>query len=340
MKGRNAQVSRIYMILNILEGAPHGLSTREIHERLQERGFEVEFRTVYRDLDALRSAGFPLDEKGKTDDNGTRWTLERTTKVSHYLALDASELLSLYFARSMLLPLKDTPFYRDLQSTFDKISEKLAKTSRNYLDELQSEVIFEPGPRWGLGIDPDVVDVLRSACGERQQVEFSYRGVAGGEATTKVVGPQFLYFAKGSLYFVAEDLKSKMLKTYSVPRIEAARLLADLYESDVVQPDAYFAGSFGVFRGDRPVSVRLVFNSTVAPFIKERRWHGSQSHIDRDDGRVEVSFNLGITPDLVQWVLGFGPSVEILEPASLVETVVAQSEALLLQYRGKKGRVG
>jgi predicted DNA-binding transcriptional regulator YafY len=77
----------------------------------------------------------------------------------------------------MLLPLKDTPFYRDLQSTFDKISEKLAKTSRNYLDELQSEVIFEPGPRWGLGIDPDVVDVLRSACGERQQVEFSYAGV-------------------------------------------------------------------------------------------------------------------------------------------------------------------
>ena len=53
-----------------------------------------------------------------------------------------------------------------------------------------------------------------------------------------------------------------------------------------------------------------------------------------------MSFTLGITPDLVQWVLGFGPSVEILEPASLVETVVAQAEGLLLQYKQKKGRVG
>ena len=78
----------------------------------------------------------------------------------------------------------------------------------------------------------------------------------------------------------------------------------------------------------------------MAPFIKERRWHSSQTHIDRDDGRVEVSFTLGVTPHLVQWVHGLWSNVEILEPASLIETVVAQSEALVLQYEKKKGRAG
>ena len=33
--------------------------------------FEVTKRTVYRDLEALKAAGFPLDEKGKDTENGT-----------------------------------------------------------------------------------------------------------------------------------------------------------------------------------------------------------------------------------------------------------------------------
>ena len=157
MKGRNAQVSRIYKILNILEGAPHGLSVSDLCDRLHDRGFEVGKRTVYRDLDALRSAGFPLNEKGKDDVNGTRWTLEKTTKVSHYLVLSARELIALYLAKGMLSPLKETPFFDDLNNTFSKIEEKLTGKGQSFLDEVSNDFHFEPGPKWGLGLNPDEI---------------------------------------------------------------------------------------------------------------------------------------------------------------------------------------
>jgi predicted DNA-binding transcriptional regulator YafY len=81
MQGRNAQVARIYKILVLLEGAPQGLTALELRERLLDRGSDVSKRTVYRDLEALADAGFPLSE-GAENENGeaTRWVLHRSLK--------------------------------------------------------------------------------------------------------------------------------------------------------------------------------------------------------------------------------------------------------------------
>lgn len=93
---RNDQVARIYNILLILEYAPHGITVRGLCERLNERGHEAGVRTVYRDLNALRKAGFPLHEKGTDADNATRWILERKTNVTRAVPLtnDESAILS------------------------------------------------------------------------------------------------------------------------------------------------------------------------------------------------------------------------------------------------------
>ncbi len=78
MHGRNAQVARIYRILSLLEGTPQGLSASEIRQRLAERDFEVSKRTVYRDLEALSDAGFPLFPSEQcSDESATRWVLSR-----------------------------------------------------------------------------------------------------------------------------------------------------------------------------------------------------------------------------------------------------------------------
>jgi len=65
MAGRNSQVARFYKILTLLEGASHGLTVTEILSRLQEWAVEVTERTVYRDLEGLKDAGFPLESKAE-----------------------------------------------------------------------------------------------------------------------------------------------------------------------------------------------------------------------------------------------------------------------------------
>lgn len=82
MKGRNAQVSRIYKLLNLSESSIFGLSATEIKDQLNDRGFEVTLRTIYRDIEALKSAGFAIDEKRLDQKNGHKWILDRSYSFS------------------------------------------------------------------------------------------------------------------------------------------------------------------------------------------------------------------------------------------------------------------
>ncbi len=83
-KGRNSQIARVISLLDIFEGATGGLTVAELHERLSDRGHEIGRRTIYRDLEALSKAGFPVFPEGEEGIN-QRFTLDRKTRIPDYL---------------------------------------------------------------------------------------------------------------------------------------------------------------------------------------------------------------------------------------------------------------
>ena len=243
MPGRNGQVTRIYSILNVLEGAPHGLTVGDIENRLKDLGHEASRRTIYRDLEALNAAGFPLFPHGQSEDtNATRWVLERMTSVNNHLVLSVKELVALFLAKGVLTPLQGTPFYQDLEKVFNKIEEKLGTNARDYLKELGGEMHFEPTPKWGLGLNPDVIETVRACCSERQVLEVTYSSVNSGKRNTRRLGPHFLYFAKASLYLVAEDLDDSKIKVFSCPRMSDAKMLDEPYTKTPINPEGILQG--------------------------------------------------------------------------------------------------
>lgn len=340
MSGRNSQVARIYRIMQLIEGSRFGLTVSDLTEMMRERGYDVQKRTVYRDLEALQAAGFPLESKGSSDDHVSRWTMERDARVGEYLTLGARELLALYLARSVLAPLEHTPFYEDLQSIFKKIDDKLGSAAKSHLDELYHELKFEPGPKWGLGLSPDVIDTVRAGCTERQILQMTYASANSGRQDARRVGPHFLYFAKGSLYLIAEDLNDRVVKTFALSRVKSAQLLDEPYEGEVTDPEAYFSTSFGVYRGGEVVPVTIRFSPTIAPFASERRWHKSQRLVTRSTGEVDISLEVALTPDLVQWVLSFGAGAKVIDPIRLGEMVKEEVLKIELLYRDGKQKVG
>ena len=51
------------------------------------------------------------------------------------------------------------------------------------------------------------------------------------------------------------------------------------------------------------------------------------------DGSVEVLLRCAITPELKQWILGFGPDAEVLEPEDLRRDVRDALEQAARRYR-------
>ena len=71
---RGDQLARDWGIFRAIEASPNGLTVTEITGR-EETGI----RTIYRDLEALQTAGFPL-YTGKVE-RATRWAFIDTFKL-------------------------------------------------------------------------------------------------------------------------------------------------------------------------------------------------------------------------------------------------------------------
>ncbi len=335
---RNDQVTRIYKVLQILETSRDGMAVKEVHEHLSDHT-KVAERTVRRDLDALIEAGFPIEVKERREAGQSEsvrvYQIDRTVAIGKSLVLTPGELLSLYFARGMLQPLEGTCFYADLASFFLKIDSLLTERSREHLNELTKEVSFEPTPRWSLGVNPDIVETIRSAATEGHQLKVVYQGVSKGTpdvAKERLLGPHFLYFSKGSLYLIAEDLGDHKVKTFALPRMQVAEMLTDLYEGERVDPEKYFSGSFGVYRQEKIETIELVFRAPIASYVKERRWHSSQRVTALTAGEIRMTLEMGVTPDLVQWVLGYGADVRVSKPETLKRKIKEAAEAVVELY--------
>lgn len=337
MPGRNAQVARIYVILDMLEQSSGGLSAAEIAKRIESKGHRATKRTVYRDLEALSQAGFPLfphDEK--SDEGATRWVLEKKARVNQYLVLSARELFALYLARGALTPLRNTPFYEDLEAIFTKFEDKLGTTHRDYIRSLSDELKFEPGPQWGLGLNPDTLETVRAACAEGHLLSCVYNSVNTKKESRRRLGPHYLYYAKGGLYLVAEDFSDRKVKVFALPRMKDAEMLEDSYEGEISTPEEYFGGALGVYSSGEIYEVAIDFNAEVASFVKERRWHPTQRIVQRDGGAIRLHLEVSRTPELWQWILGFGPDAEVVSPRALRNEIAELAEKTLKKYSGPK----
>ncbi len=331
---RNAQVSRIYKILTLLESSRHGMSVKAIHDFIQQHD-TVTDRTVRRDLEALEAAGFPLDRSQNSQDPqaGDIFTIKSSVRVAKHLTLSARELFALYLTRGMLTPLKETAVFSDLDSVFKQIDSLLSISAREHISELVDEIKFEPGPRWGLGIDPDLLDTMVAACTNNQIVEMEYQAATRPERTSKKIGPQFLYMAKGTVYLVAEDLGDAAIKIFSLARCSNALMTDQPYDKKQIEPEEYFKGSFGVYRADKLERIEILVKANAAPYVTERKFHGSQRVIKNADGSVLLTFDVGVTPDLVQFVLGFGDTMEVKAPAELKSQVAAAAKRVAEMYK-------
>lgn len=329
---RNDSALRILEIGRLLESAPQGLTIKELHDRLTDLGFEAGQRTVYRDIEAA-SLLFPIHEEEGS--KPTRFCMQPLNKVTRYLVLNARELFALYLARGALLPLQNTPFYEDLDAVFQKIDGLIGDKGLAHLRELQGHLKFEALPKWGLGLDPDILETIRAACTERHCLKTSYRGTKDAAPKDRQLGPHFLYYSKGGIYLVAEDLEKGEVRTYSLPRFAKAEMTSVPYESEALDPTDYFKGSFGVFSANEPTAVELEFNSTVAPFVSERVWHPSQRVTHLAGGTIRMKLEVGITPEFFSWVLSFGSNALIAKPESLRKQILAEAENLKQLY-GKK----
>lgn len=321
---RGDQLARQWLLIQRLARSRAGAGLDELAEELG-----CVRRTVYRDLDALMYAGFPVTSEKR--DGKAYYRFLDTFEVGQ-VPFTPDELLALAFSEDLLRTLEGTVFHDSIRAALAKIRAGLGPELSRYLERFSDAFRVLPGPHKRYEAFRDTIRTLNEGVLERQTLEMRYRTGRTGEESTRRVDPYKVWYHGGALYVIGMDHRSGEIRTFAVDRIQSIESTAERFEVDAdFDFDAYTASSFGIV-AEPAVLVRIRFAPEWAAYVEEREWHASQSTRQLPDGRLDLEMEVGATSELASWVLSFGAAAEVLEPTSLRKDVKDALEAALAAY--------
>jgi predicted DNA-binding transcriptional regulator YafY len=323
---RGDQLSRQWKIIQGLIASANGKSAGELAGEL-----DCHSRTVYRDLEALQMAGFPLYTENSA--GKTRWSILDTGRRQMPLPLNLTELMALYFSRNMLKILQGTAIFDSLASLFDKVKATLPPAYIDYLEKLTHSLevgvkAYKPYRRF-----QQTLAAVNQATVDQRYIEMDYFSMRRREMTRRRVAPYKVWFYDETFYLIGFCQTRKAVRLFAVDRIESLLVSDEHFElPQDFSADDFMQASFGVFQGE-PAQVRIRFAPTAAGYIREKIWHPTQTLTPEADGGLIFSVQVAGIEEIKHWTLKWGASATVLEPDSLRQAIIEESARISGNYR-------
>jgi predicted DNA-binding transcriptional regulator YafY len=334
---RNDQVVRILTLARALAQSRRGVALKALAER---HGWSL--RSVYRDLQALEGARFPVVKEGERYRLLDGWTGPSVPGIGR------EEITALFAARAIAAGVRETSVGRAL----DRLWMKLTASAGG-----QTALLPIDGDPWltiagPLSIDyrshQNTIATLERAIHERLVVACRYQALSTQELTFRSVEPGELYWDPRleTLYLIGWCRLRQDVRVFAVHRFLKATLSQEKFvlRSDT-RADAVMRNAFRVWRSGNVKQVRIRLSGMAADEVRERRC-GPGQRIEHESGNtVVLTLEVAGLPEVQRWVLGFGGEAEVLAPDDLRESVRKAATAIRDRYghRGgdsEEGRTG
>ncbi|PLX85253.1 MAG: transcriptional regulator [Desulfuromonas sp.] len=305
-----SQAARLHDVIRILE-ARYGASVDELAEECQ-----VTRRTVYRDLQAIMDAGYPLITE-RQDDRVVLYRFVAGYKKLPPITFSLEELMTLYLCRGQMEFLRGTPFEDDLDAIFTRLRSNLPPRSVAHLERIaETSTPRFQGYKDYVEKKPILAD-LRTALLMQKSCLLGYQPV--GRALQEYrCDPYTLLFYNNSLYVGAYAHNRQALRLFLVDRIQSLTVLAERFDVPAsFHPGQLTGGAFGLVDEGPVRDVCLRFSAQVSHLICERIWHPEQTLQFLADGSVELCFSAAGDTEILSWIYSYLPHVQVIAPEAL-----------------------
>jgi len=305
-----------------------------IHQALQAGGFPnasrlareagVSTKTIHRDIEFMRDR-LNLPIEFAPSNRGYFYTGEVSAFPT--MQITEGEIFALIVAEKALQQYRGTSFEKPLLSAIRKMEQALPDTISLNLADIERTISFRTRAEPILNLE--IFDALAQAVAQRQQLELHYRK-PGQPAEKRLVDAYHLANINGEWYLFAYDHARKDLRTFAPARIQSAKPTGKTFErSQKFSLEMRLRDSFGVHAGDGEFAVVIRFNPRAADYVREKKWHASQTLRDLRDGGAELKMKLSSLAEVQRWVLSWGGDARVIKPKELVESVRLAARKIL-----------
>jgi len=300
------------------------------------RHLGVSRRHVRRLLTKLQEEGREVQERW--EDGRKHFSLapaDRTVPVQR-VELRERELQALTVAASAAqATLHPTPF-----------DDQLGQAVRRLLETAGVVLSFEPDWQpevWHFddsvasNIDAEVFWVVVRAANACETMAIDYYSASSGNRSTgRRVDPLVIAEQGGSWLVAAYCHQKQQVLDFSLPAIEAAEPTGEYFtRPEGFDREEYFGDRFHALRGSETHTVRLHVTADKAEYFQRKTYHPSQTIADREDGAIEVAFQVSSLDDIAAFVRSWGPGVRVLRPEALAERIRADAKEMLETYQNE-----
>ena len=320
---RGNQLARQWLLLQLIDH-PTGIAVDDAARKL---GCTV--RTIWRDLEVLENAGFPLYNDKEADGRRSIWKMQENFKLGLPVKLSLAETAALLMSRDLLAPTGAGALGGAVTSAFDKIGRVLSRDALRLLDQMREIIGVRAVGAKLQAPAAEHLSLIQKAMLERRRLDMRYYSMSRDEENRRQVDPYHLTVFDGGFYLVGYCHLRKTERIFAIERIRELNMLAMRF---TIRPgfnaDEYLKHVWGIVKGEI-VPVKVIFSSSVARYIRERLWHPSQKVRDLPDGRLEMSLRVADTLEVRRWILGYGPEAEVTAPVGLREALRQEAESLV-----------
>ncbi|WP_139492452.1 helix-turn-helix transcriptional regulator [Brevibacillus dissolubilis] len=288
--------------------------------------FETSVRTIYRDMQSLSEANVPV-----IGSPGTGYSL----MDGYFLppvSFAAEEAVTLLMGAHFVEQKFDPHYQAHAQTSRAKIEAILPGHVRSEAARILSTVrLLATGRDHDHSRDEkERIEALRQAMLHTKKVQFRYTKKApepdGNRESFRVVAPYGLVLVHGSWILIAQcDLRQE-IRHFRLSRMSELQVIAETYEypADFRLQDYQPAD-------DRHVYVRMLAKRGIVDRVKEANHFYLDTMEEHPDGLL-MTFRVRYPEELLEWILGWGANVVVLEPESLRGRIREEAEKMLGHY--------
>lgn len=294
--------SRLFKILYYLLDKGHATAPELAAE------FEVSSRTIYRDVEALSSAGIPV--YAETGRNGGIYLL-------HDFVLDRA-ILSENERQEVLAAIQSLAVtgYTCGSGMLTKLSALFRVDTGNWL-----EMDFS---RWGKStFDSLKFEMLKAAVIQHKEIKIVYENT-GSERSERTIQPLKLLYKSKEWYLKAFCLEKQDFRIFKLNRILDLNVLEQTFvPKSYPEPESHPQRSYP--------RIVLLFSKKIAYRVYDEFDEDQIQH--QENGDLLVSAEMPVDMWLIGYVLSFGAQVEVIEPEDLREMLAAQAQRIYEKYK-------
>ncbi|HPO49596.1 MAG TPA: YafY family protein [Spirochaetota bacterium] len=311
------KLDRLLSIITIL------LNKDRVYAKELAEKFEVNVRTIYRDIDAINLSGIPIiSYRGNNGGFGI---------------LDNFKIDKQFLSKSDIASILST--LKGINSGLeDKLIDRTIEKIKNLIpNKNESTDFFSDNETIGIDIIPwgvtenlkSTLKILKMSCNERKIISFKYASSSSNESTLRIVEPMTIVLKGVSWYLFAFCREKNDFRIFKIAKIKSLIVKDETFVRRNSSYRNYFKNDYINIKD--VINLKLRFKKKSQKLVYE--YFDEQSITLTDENSIFVDITLPNNEWIVSWLLSFGDSVEIIEPQNIKDEIIIKAKNILKNYQ-------